>query len=161
MRRNIRAIESEIQELKNELAEIKPKFDDVKQRRSSMLKDFLQDVADKLDQIYKEIMQSDSAQAFLVADNSEEPYLGGIHFNCIVPAKVFQPITCLSGGEKTLAAFAFIFASYLHRYPAFFIMDEIDSPLDNQNIAKVNPFPHFFVNSFIRKSFLVCQFFGT
>lgn len=56
-----------------------------------------------------------SAQAFLGPENPEEPYLDGINYNCVAPGKRFQPMSNLSGGEKTVAALALLFA--IHRYP--------------------------------------------
>lgn len=55
-----------------------------------------------------------SAQAFLGPENPEEPYLDGINYNCVAPGKRFQPMSNLSGGEKTVAALALLFA--IHRY---------------------------------------------
>jgi chromosome segregation protein len=45
-------------------------------------------------------------------------------------------ITQLSGGEKTLTATAFLFAIYLIKPAPFCILDEVDAPLDDANVAK-------------------------
>ena len=94
-------------------------------------------VADNVAVCYKKVTQNDNAQAYLVPENSEEPYLGGFNYSCIAPGKKYQPMSAMSGGEKCLAAFAFIFAAYSERLPSFFIMDEIDQSLDSDNIHKV------------------------
>ena len=52
-------------------------------------------------------------QAILTADNLEEPYLGGINYNCVAPGKRFMSMDNLSGGEKAIAALALLFA--IHR----------------------------------------------
>jgi len=59
------------------------------------------------------LAQNQSAQAFLGPENPEEPYLDGINYNCVAPGKRFQPMSNLSGGEKTVAALALLFA--IHR----------------------------------------------
>lgn len=61
-----------------------------------------------------------SAQAFLGPENPEEPYLDGINYNCVAPGKRFQPMSNLSGGEKTVAALALLFA--IHRLFFFFFI---------------------------------------
>ncbi|MCH2022576.1 MAG: chromosome segregation protein SMC [Saprospiraceae bacterium] len=47
-------------------------------------------------------------------------------------------INQLSGGEKTLTAIALLFSLYLLKPAPFCIFDEVDAPLDDDNIAKFN-----------------------
>jgi chromosome segregation protein len=42
----------------------------------------------------------------------------------------------LSGGEKALAAIAFLFALFLSRPCPFYILDEVEAALDDINIAR-------------------------
>jgi structural maintenance of chromosome 1 len=44
----------------------------------------------------------------------------------------------LSGGEKTVAALALLFAIHSYKPAPFFVLDEIDAALDNTNIGKVS-----------------------
>jgi structural maintenance of chromosome 1 len=46
----------------------------------------------------------------------------------------------LSGGEKTIAALALLFAIHSSNPSPFFVLDEIDAALDNTNIGKVSEF---------------------
>lgn len=43
----------------------------------------------------------------------------------------------LSGGEKTVAALALLFAVRSYNPSPFFVLDEVDAALDNTNISKV------------------------
>merc|ERR1712165_329391 len=63
----------------------------------------------------------------------------GINYNCVAPGKRFQPMSNLSGGEKTIAALALLFAIHSFQPAPFFVLDEIDAALDNTNIGKVAP----------------------
>lgn len=77
---------------------------------------------------------------FTGAENPEEPYLDGINYNCVAPGKRFQPMSNLSGGEKTVAALALLFAVHSYQPAPFFVLDEVDAALDNTNIGKVAKF---------------------
>ncbi|MBP5719167.1 MAG: AAA family ATPase, partial [Abditibacteriota bacterium] len=48
-----------------------------------------------------------------------------------------QNMNLLSGGEKALTAMAFIFALLMRRPGPFVLMDEVDAPLDENNVNGV------------------------
>ena len=52
-------------------------------------------------------------QAYLSLDSSDEPFLHGTKFTAMPPTKRFLDMEQLSGGEKTVAALALLFA--IHR----------------------------------------------
>jgi structural maintenance of chromosome 1 len=56
------------------------------------------------------------------------------------PMKRFLDMEQLSGGEKTVAALALLFAIHSYRPAPFFILDEIDAALDNTNVQRVAMF---------------------
>jgi len=60
----------------------------------------------------------------------------GVEIVAQPPGKRLKNITMLSGGEKTLTAMALLFASFLIRPTPFCILDEIDAPLDEENIGR-------------------------
>uniref|UniRef100_A0A914CSH9 Structural maintenance of chromosomes protein n=1 Tax=Acrobeloides nanus TaxID=290746 RepID=A0A914CSH9_9BILA len=112
-------------------------FEKVKAERIKRFQEFFEPVSQKIDEIYKQLSRNDSAQAFLGPENPEEPFLEGITYNCVAPGKRFRPMDNLSGGEKTIAALALLFAIYTRNPAPFFVLDEIDAALDNTNIGKV------------------------
>ncbi|PIO68925.1 RecF/RecN/SMC protein [Teladorsagia circumcincta] len=124
---------------------IRTYFEKVKTERYRKFQECFEPVSQKIDEIYKALSRNASAQAFLGADNMEEPYLEGIQvsqgsYNCVAPGKRFRPMDNLSGGEKTVAALALLFAMHARNPSPFFVLDEIDAALDNTNIGKVeNP----------------------
>ncbi|XP_065528914.1 structural maintenance of chromosomes protein 1B isoform X5 [Lathamus discolor] len=118
----------------------KQEFEQVKRRRYELFSQCFEHASVAIDQIYKKLCRNSSAQAFLSPENPEEPYLEGIGFNCVAPGKRFMPMDSLSGGEKSVAALALVFAIHSFRPAPFFILDEIDAALDNTNIHKVSSF---------------------
>uniref|UniRef100_A0A671TV16 Structural maintenance of chromosomes 1B n=1 Tax=Sparus aurata TaxID=8175 RepID=A0A671TV16_SPAAU len=115
-------------------------FEQVKSQRFHLFSQCFEHVSVVIDQIYKRICRNSSAQAILSAENPDEPYLGGINYNCVAPGKRFMSMDNLSGGEKAIAALALLFAIHSFRPAPFFILDEVDAALDNTNIGKVTSF---------------------
>uniref|UniRef100_A0A3B3VB07 Structural maintenance of chromosomes protein n=1 Tax=Poecilia latipinna TaxID=48699 RepID=A0A3B3VB07_9TELE len=115
-------------------------FEQVKAQRFQLFSQCFEHVMLVIDHIYKRICRNRSAQAILSAENPEEPYLGGINYNCVAPGKRFMSMDNLSGGEKAIAALALLFAIHSFRPAPFFILDEVDAALDNTNISKVTSF---------------------
>ena len=66
-------------------------------------------------------------------DASPEP---GVNIFIQPGGKRLKDVDLLSGGEKALAAIAFIFALFLLRPTPFCLLDEVDSALDDANIGR-------------------------
>jgi structural maintenance of chromosome 1 len=75
-------------------------------------------------------------RAYLTADE-EEPYLAGVNYHTMPPTKRFRDMEHLSGGEKTMAALALLFAIHSYQPSPFFVLDEVDAALDNANVGKL------------------------
>ena len=89
-----------------------------------------------IDVIYKELTsdptrveQSVGGSAYLTLNNQEEPYLDGIKFDTIPPGKRFMDMAHLSGGEKTVAALALLFAINSYAPSPFIVLDEVSAIL--------------------------------
>ena len=53
------------------------------------------------------------------------------------PYKGFRDIEQLSGGEKSIAALALLFAIHSFHPSPFFVLDEVDAALDTNNVKQV------------------------
>jgi structural maintenance of chromosome 1 len=133
----IQSTNEEFENAKKKAKKAKAAFEKVKNERITRFNKCLNHISEAIDGIYKALSRNDAAQAFLNPDNPEESYLDGINYNCVAPGKRFQPMSNLSGGEKTIAALALLFAIHSYQPAPFFVLDEIDAALDNTNIGKV------------------------
>ncbi len=99
-------------------------------------------ISERIDQVYKELTKGKAAPmggiAYLSLEDTEEPYLSGIKYHAMPPMKRFRDMDQLSGGEKTMAALALLFAIHSYQPAPFFVLDEVDAALDSQNVAKVS-----------------------
>ncbi|GMR45487.1 hypothetical protein PMAYCL1PPCAC_15682, partial [Pristionchus mayeri] len=130
-------VNAQFENARKKAKKVRTAFEKIKTDRYRRFQGCFEPVAQKIDEIYKQLSRDPSAQAFLGPDNTEEPYLEGIQYNCIAPGKRFRPMDNLSGGEKTVAALALLFAMHARNPSPFFVLDEIDAALDNTNIGKV------------------------
>lgn len=116
-------------------------------------------ISERIDQVYKDLTKGKAAPmggvAYLSLEDSEvstgplhefrnmphttlqEPYAGGIKYHAMPPMKRFRDMEQLSGGEKTVAALALLFAIHSYQPAPFFVLDEVDAALDNTNVAKI------------------------
>ncbi len=75
--------------------------------------------------------------ASLVIENEEDPFEAGLEIKVRLTGKRFLDIRSLSGGEKTLAALAFLFAVQEYEPASFYVLDEVDAALDKKNAEKL------------------------
>merc|ERR1712113_936756 len=136
-REKLEETNKEFDSARRKAKQAKMAFERAKQERHDLFNKCFDHVSNTIDDIYKALCRNQSAQAFLGPENPEEPYLEGINYNCVAPGKRFQPMLNLSGGEKTIAALALLFAIHSYQPAPFFVLDEIDAALDNTNIGKV------------------------
>ena len=76
---------------------------------------------------------STKGEAFLELENKKNVFEGGVDIKVKIGSNRFLDIKSLSGGEKTLAALAFIFAIQEFNPASFYLLDEVDAALDKRN----------------------------
>lgn len=75
-------------------------------------------------------------EAKLVLVESDDPLEAGLEILCQPPGKKLSTLSLLSGGEQTLTALALIFAVFLANPAPICVLDEVDAPLDDANVAR-------------------------
>ncbi len=118
----------------NERAEILDRID----RYGQMKKEALFTAFDNINANFKEIYtELSGATGELALENYEDPFDGGLFIHSWQHGKHVQRIEAMSGGEKSLAALAMIFAIQRYMPAPFYMFDEIDMFLDGANAERV------------------------
>jgi structural maintenance of chromosome 4 len=89
----------------------------------------------KLKEMYQMITLGGDAELEWV--DSLDPFSEGVVFSVRPPKKTWKQIRNLSGGEKTLASLALVFALHHYKPTPLYVMDEIDAALDFRNVSIV------------------------
>ncbi len=77
-------------------------------------------------------------RAELRLTNPEDMLETGIDIVAQPPGKKLSSIELMSGGEKALTAVSLVFAIFQIKPSPFCILDEVDAPLDEANVARYN-----------------------
>ena len=85
-------------------------------------------------EIFKQLFEGGTATLELI--DFENPLESGIEIFVRPPGKKLKNINLLSGGERAMTATALLFATYMVKPSPFCFLDEIDAPLDEENIGR-------------------------
>jgi chromosome segregation protein len=144
---NLRA-EAEMQEVEERITSINTECDDLnaaisklrsainqlnREGRERLLKSFTE-VNRYFETLFKSLFNGGSAELSLT--EAEDPLDAGLEILASPPGKKLQSLSLLSGGEQALTALALIFAVFLTNPSPICILDEVDAPLDDTNVAR-------------------------
>ncbi len=75
-------------------------------------------------------------EAALALTESDDPLQAGLEVMARPPGKSLKAMSLLSGGEQAMTATALIFAVFLSNPAPVCVLDEVDAPLDDANVAR-------------------------
>ncbi|KAK0449845.1 condensin complex subunit SMC1 [Desarmillaria tabescens] len=133
--------EREAEQARKDSKNARDQFQEIKKKRCDLFNKAYNHISDRIDVVYKDLTKGKAAPmggvAYLSLEDNEEPYNAGIKYHAMPPMKRFRDMEQLSGGEKTVAALALLFAIHSYQPAPFFVLDEVDAALDNTNVAKI------------------------
>jgi len=113
--------------------------------RQQFLKTF-EEVQKNFSNVFKTFF--DGGRASLVLREGNDPLEADIDIYATPGGKRLSSLQLLSGGEKSLTAISLLFAIYLVKPSPFCIFDEVDAPLDDQNVQRfTNALREFSINT--------------
>ena len=117
--------------LSKEKKEIEKLVKEINEKKKYGLLEIYEAINKNFEEIYREI--SEGGEAHLLLDNPDDPFKGGLTIKVKPVGKGFKRLHALSGGEKSLAALAFIFAIQQYDPSPIYLLDEADMFLDGVN----------------------------
>jgi len=109
-----------------------------------------QEIKEEFEEIFTDLFAGGKAELKLSdKDNLLET---GIEVNAQPPGKKLQKLSLMSGGEKALTATALVFALLKVNPSPFYVLDELDAPLDDANVTR---FANYLTKLSSRAQFIV------
>jgi len=116
------------------IEDIKKLIDETNEKSEEKFSTSFEEIRKAFKKIFARLF--DGGRADLILENKNDILNSGINIMAEPPGKKFQSISLLSGGERALVAIAVIFSILYLKPTPFVVLDEIDAPLDDDNIER-------------------------
>jgi chromosome segregation protein len=143
---NLKAL-NDFEQLNEEFEDFKEKVNKIVEERNSIMdtintieskrRDVFMRTFDSVSAHFKEVYKELTGGMADLELEQKDNIDSGLMIKATPPGKKLLNMDSMSGGEKTLTAFAFIFATQKHRPSPFYILDEADATLDKANTKRV------------------------
>jgi chromosome segregation protein len=123
-------------DLEGALADLVKAIDQIDKQSRKLFRETFDSVNAKFQLLFPRMFRGGEARLQLTgADDLLE---AGVEILAQPPGKRLVNIELMSGGEKALTAVSLIFAMFQHKPSPFCVLDEVDAPLDEANVARYN-----------------------
>jgi chromosome segregation protein len=143
-----RFLTTQEQDLSTSISSLKEIIQRINLTTKDMFAGTFAELQQKFSEVFVKFFHGGRAELQMVEVSADEaaegggPQEPGVDIVVQPPGKRLKSMTMLSGGEKTLTAMALLFASFLIKPTPFCILDEIDAPLDEENIGRFTDVLH-------------------
>jgi chromosome segregation protein len=130
-----RELSMRMNELEREKQAIVQFMDEIEQKKRKVFIEAFEKINANMQKYFSKLTGGGSAT--LKIDNMEEPFSGGIDMIVQFVDKPSIVVSGASGGERSVAAVAFLFALKDFTPASFYILDEIDAHLDAFHVSRL------------------------
>ncbi len=130
----ITSMETEKQDLVEAIAKLRSAISTLNREGRARLLASFADVNKYFAELFTSLFGGGHAELRLT--DSDDPLQAGLEILASPPGKRMQSLSLLSGGEQALTALAIIFAVFLTNPAPICVLDEVDAPLDDSNVAR-------------------------
>ncbi len=125
----------EVERLTTEKNELTSLVGEIETKKRERIREVVVQVDGHFREIYGEL--SAGGEGEIVLENPDDPLAGGLLIRARPVGKTVARLEQLSGGEKSLASLAFIFALQRYDPSPLYVFDEVDMSLDGLNAEYV------------------------
>jgi len=130
-----RELSIRMNELEKEKQAIIQFMDKIEQKKRRVFMEAFDKISTNLKKYFAKV--AGGGTATLTLEKPDEPFSGGIDMLVQFPNKPAIVVNGASGGERSVAAVAFIFALKEFTPASFYILDEVDAHLDAFHVSKL------------------------
>ncbi|MGQ9544755.1 MAG: chromosome segregation protein SMC [Candidatus Bathycorpusculaceae bacterium] len=124
-----------LNELEREKQAIVQFMDEIEKKKRKVFMEAFEKINANLQKYFSKL--TGGGNATLKIENPDEPFSGGIDMMVQFPHKPSIVVSGASGGERSVAAVAFLFTLKEITPTSFYILDEIDAHLDAFHVSKL------------------------
>ena len=129
-----RLITGQLSDLETSKADLRKVVKALDQEMESQFRRAFEDVARFYQRFFTALFPGGAGRLSLT--DPSQPLEGGVEVRAQPLGKKVGKLSLLSGGERSLAALAFLFAVFAARPAPFHILDEVDAALDDANLRR-------------------------
>lgn len=123
--------DAETRRLNGEKGDLQKLVDEIETKKRTRLTEVVSAVNQGFHEIYNEL--SNGGEGEVVLENPDDPLQAGLLIRASPTGKKVYRLEQLSGGEKSLASLAFVFALQRYDPSPLYVFDEVDMSLDAVN----------------------------
>lgn len=127
-------LRSQSQDLWNSKEELVRAIDEINETSQSLFQDTFEKIRTNFQYTYGHLTGGGESDLALI--DAEDVLDSGIEIKARPPGVRKNTLSLLSGGQRTMAAVALLFAIYRVKPSPFCVLDELDAPLDDANIGR-------------------------
>lgn len=122
-------------DLEKAITQLAEAIDRINKTTRQLFRDAYTAIDERFQQLFPRLFNGGRAQLRLT--DPTDMLETGVEIVAQPPGKQLRSLDLLSGGEKALTATSLIFAVFLFKPSPFCILDEVDAPLDDANVARM------------------------
>ncbi|MGE9291301.1 MAG: chromosome segregation protein SMC [Puniceicoccales bacterium] len=127
-------LKAQSQDLWNSKEELLRAIDEINETSQTLFQKTFDKIRENFKYTYGHLTNGGTADLELI--EAEDILDSGIEIKARPPGVRTATLSLLSGGQRTMAAVALLFAIYMVKPSPFCVLDELDAPLDDANIGR-------------------------